>query len=209
MVQALAAGAPAYRLFPGHDDPEAVFSWPCAQGGKGDGGGGAWAELVEIRSNYYFECISGRTDKRDALRAQLDDATVRSSCPFVYADRPARSEFTRAEMSPRVCCSLCNSLRESAQDVAREEEEKKAAELRAQQAAEEAKEKARKEHVLDVASSMVREVVGLAEDEATRREVRRTRMRLQERGRSAAGSRKTLPDNCSLPPLSRTRGGWH
>ena len=97
----------------------------------------------------------------------------------------------------------------SAQDVAREEEEKKAAELRAQQAAEEAKEKARKEHVLDVASSMVREVVGLAEDEATRREVRRTRMRLQERGRSAAGSRKTLPDNCSLPPVSRTRGGWH
>ena len=63
--------------------------------------------------------------------------------------------------------------------------------------------------MLDVASSMVREVVALAEDEATRREVRRTRMRLQERGRSAAGSRKTLPDNCSLPPVPRARGGWH
>ena len=53
--------------------------------------------------------------------------------------------------------------------------------------------------MLDVASSMVREVVALAEDEATRREVRRTRMRLQERGRSAAGSRKTLPDNRNAP----------
>ena len=183
--------------------------WPCAQGGKGDGGGGAWAELVEIRSNYYFECISGRTDKRDALRAQLDDATVRSPCPFVYATDPPSLSLRGLR------CLLASAVTQfppgigSAQDVAREEEERKAAELRAQQAAEEAKEKARKEHVLDVASSMVREVVALAEDEATRREVRRTRTRLQERGRSAAGSRKTLPDNCSLPPVSRARGGWH
>ena len=90
MVQALAAGAPAYYLCPGHGYPQAVLLWPCAQGGKGDGGGGAWAELVEIRSNYYFECISGRTDKRDALRAQLDDATVRPSLFLRY--RPAKSE---------------------------------------------------------------------------------------------------------------------
>ena len=67
-----------------------MFLWPRAQGGKGDGGGGAWAELVEIRSNYYFECISGRTDKRDALRAQLDDATVRPSLFLRY--RPAKSD---------------------------------------------------------------------------------------------------------------------
>ena len=40
------------------------------------GGSSAWADLVRIRSDYYFECISGRTEKRDALREQLDLATA-------------------------------------------------------------------------------------------------------------------------------------
>eukprot|EP01045_Picozoa_sp_COSAG04_P023962 COSAG04_NODE_2927_length_3379_cov_9.868782_2_plen_155_part_00 len=129
--------------------------------------------------------------------------------PFCLCYRPTKSEFTRAVSSLLLFSTQFPSGIGSAQDVAREEEERKAAELRAQQAAEEAKEKARKEHVLDVASSMVREVVGLAEDEATRREVRRTRMRLQERGRSAAGSRKTTLTTATHPTFSRARGGWH
>ena len=42
--------------------------------GQQQGAAAAWAELLRIRSEYYFECIAGREDRQSALALQLQKA---------------------------------------------------------------------------------------------------------------------------------------